>query len=127
MIGSTGERVLGIALPHVDTWNTWYNRYANTAEGFAALNDRISDLAEKAGRDPSQVQRSACVLVDLDPDAVRRPIDEGLEAVDGGPKELASHLRALAEAGADEAILVVRPITEASIRALGEALRVLDG
>jgi hypothetical protein len=32
------------------------------------------------------------------------------------------HLRDLAEAGADEAILVLRPITEQSIRSLGEAL-----
>jgi hypothetical protein len=36
--------------------------------------------------------------------------------------DVAAHLRALAEAGADEAILVVSPITEDSIRELGAAL-----
>jgi hypothetical protein len=33
----------------------------------------------------------------------------------------------MAEAGADEAILVVSPITEGSIRVLGEMLAALDG
>ena len=40
---------------------------------------------------------------------------------------IAAGLRGLAEAGADEAILVVDPITERSIRTLAEALVVLDG
>ena len=39
---------------------------------------------------------------------------------------IASDLRELAEAGADEAILVLSPITEGSINALQEALHVLD-
>jgi hypothetical protein len=38
------------------------------------------------------------------------------------PAALAEHLRSLAEAGADEAILVVDPITERSVRVLAEAL-----
>jgi hypothetical protein len=36
-------------------------------------------------------------------------------------------LRELAEAGADEAIIVVSPITERWVRELGEVLAVLDG
>ena len=35
MIGSTGERVLRIALAHVDAWNIWYDWFGNTPEGFA--------------------------------------------------------------------------------------------
>jgi probable F420-dependent oxidoreductase len=121
MIGSNGERMLAAALPHVDCWNTWYAGYGNTVEKFAELNERISSAAERAGRDPAEVERSACVLVELDPDAVKRPhTDEGLEAVN--PDGLAAHLRALGEAGADEAILILRPITEESIRALGPLL-----
>ena len=37
-------------------------------------------------------------------------------------EKLASHLRALEAAGADEAILVVDPITERSTRALADAI-----
>ena len=36
--------------------------------------------------------------------------------------ELAAHLEALEQAGADEAILVADPITEASIRSLGTVI-----
>jgi alkanesulfonate monooxygenase SsuD/methylene tetrahydromethanopterin reductase-like flavin-dependent oxidoreductase (luciferase family) len=118
MVGSNGERMLAATLPYVDRWNTWYASYGNTAEGFAELNGRIDTAAERAGRDPAEVVRSACVLVELDPDAVRRHhTDEGLVPVT--TEGLAAHLRALGEAGADEAILILRPITEASIRTLG--------
>jgi alkanesulfonate monooxygenase SsuD/methylene tetrahydromethanopterin reductase-like flavin-dependent oxidoreductase (luciferase family) len=121
MIGSNGERMLAAALPYVDLWNTWYAGYGNTVDGFAELNGRISAAADRAGRDPERIERSACVLVELDSEAVRRPhTDEGLEPV--APEGLVAHLAALQDAGADEAILVVRPITEASIRVLGPLL-----
>jgi probable F420-dependent oxidoreductase len=121
MVGSNGERMLAATLPHADRWNTWYAGYGNTVDGFAELNERISAAAERAGRDPAEIERSACVLVELDPEAVRRPhTDEGLDAVT--PDGLVAHLRALAEVGADEAILILRPITEESIRTLGALL-----
>jgi hypothetical protein len=40
---------------------------------------------------------------------------------------VADGIRALAEAGADEAILVLSPISERSIRSMGEVLTLLDG
>src|SRR5438105_4323710 len=73
MIGSNGERMLSLALPHVGWWNTWYAGYGNTVEGFAELNGRISAAAEQAGRDPAEIERSTAVLVELDPEAVKRP------------------------------------------------------
>ena len=119
MIGSNGPRMLGIALPHADAWNTWYDDYGNSVDGFAALNARISEAAEASGRDPSQVARSACVLVALDDAGERAPIP-GAPAVT--PEALAEHLEGLAQAGADEAILVADPITERSIERLARVL-----
>jgi alkanesulfonate monooxygenase SsuD/methylene tetrahydromethanopterin reductase-like flavin-dependent oxidoreductase (luciferase family) len=72
MIGSNGPRMLRIALPHVDAWNTWYADYGNTAEGFAILNERISAAARDAGRAPEQITRSACAFVVVDRDAGER-------------------------------------------------------
>ena len=118
MVGSVGERMLGITLPYVDVWNAWYTWYENTPEGFEALSRRIDAAAEQAGRDPGEIARSACVLVQLE-DAVKRPHDGDVEPVTG---DVAGHLRALAAAGADEAILVLRPITEQAIRTLGSVL-----
>jgi probable F420-dependent oxidoreductase len=115
MIGANAPRMLSIALPHVDVWNTWFTRYGNTPEGFAAHNAEVDDAAERAGRDPASIERSACVFVAL-AGAGSRQNDESMPAVraDG----LRAHLRALADAGADEAILVLDPITEASVRSL---------
>jgi probable F420-dependent oxidoreductase len=126
MIGSNGPRVLGIALPHVDAWNTWYDGYGNTADGFAALNARVSEAARAAGRDPGEIARSACVLVVLDRAAGERPVGPDDAPVEGPPEAIAAHLGALARAGADEAILVVSPITEASIRRLGAVVALVS-
>jgi alkanesulfonate monooxygenase SsuD/methylene tetrahydromethanopterin reductase-like flavin-dependent oxidoreductase (luciferase family) len=120
MAGSIGPRMLGLMLPHVDWWNTWYTWYGNTPEGFSELNGKIDGACEEAARDPGKIARSACVLVQLDSAAVKRPHDADTVPIAGD--DLPDALRDLEAAGADEAILVVRPITEASIRELGGLL-----
>jgi probable F420-dependent oxidoreductase len=122
MVGSTGARVLASTLPHVDVWNTWYDWYGNTAEGFGANLREIDAACERAGRDPATLQRSACVLVRLE-DTAERPDEPEVTALRGSLKEIDAGLRAIAEAGADEVILVLDPITEASIRELGDVVR----
>jgi probable F420-dependent oxidoreductase len=122
MIGSNGPRVLRITLPYADAWNTWYEDYGNSAEGFAALNDRISAAAREAGREPGAITRSACALVMLDRGAGERPSTPAAPALEGTAAQLAERLRELAQAGADEAILVVSPIDERSIRRLADVL-----
>jgi alkanesulfonate monooxygenase SsuD/methylene tetrahydromethanopterin reductase-like flavin-dependent oxidoreductase (luciferase family) len=117
MIGANAPRMLSIALPHVDAWNTWFTPYGNTAEGFAKHNAEISAAAERADRDPSTLERSACVLVEAGAGG-ERPRD--VEAVPA--EHLGPHLRALADAGADEAILVLDPITADSVRLVAQSL-----
>jgi alkanesulfonate monooxygenase SsuD/methylene tetrahydromethanopterin reductase-like flavin-dependent oxidoreductase (luciferase family) len=112
--------MLAIALPHVDAWNTWFTSFGNRAEGFALLNAQIDAACERVGREPRAVDRSACLFVQIDGGAGERMVSPdapplALEAV-------AAELQALAEAGADEAILVVDPSAEESIRALGAVL-----
>jgi len=116
MVGANRPRMLAITLPHVDVWNTWFTRYGNTVDGFAKHNAEVDAAAERAGRDPTEVERSACVFVSVDGRVGARRNDERLRPVP--VDELPAHLRALEEAGADEAILVLDPITEQSIRAL---------
>jgi probable F420-dependent oxidoreductase len=118
MVGANRPRMLAITLPHVDAWNTWFTHYGNTPDGFARHNAEISEAAERAGRDPAAVERSACVLVAVDGGAGERVRD--VEPVPAD--ELRTHLEALAEAGADEAILVLDPISEPSVRSLRTAL-----
>ena len=128
MIGSNGPRMLGIALPHAAWWNTWWDGYGNTVAGFKELNARIDAAAQSAGRAPKDVGRSACVLVTVDPDAAQRVLRPraGITPLAGDAETLATHLRGLADAGADEAILVLDPITEDAIRTVAPALALLD-
>jgi len=126
MIGSNSPRMLSIALPYADVWNTWFDGYGNTPTGFASRSREIDAAAISAGRRPEDIQRSACVLVLLDGGSGERAVPPGVTPLEGPMPRIAEGLRALAAAGADEAILVVSPITEHSITALGEALALLD-
>jgi alkanesulfonate monooxygenase SsuD/methylene tetrahydromethanopterin reductase-like flavin-dependent oxidoreductase (luciferase family) len=121
MLGAHGERMLAAGLPHVDAWNTWFEQYGNDPARFAELNARVDAAALRVGRDPREIERSGCLLVSVgDPGVDERLSVERLPAV---PVErLDDALRELAEGGADEAILVAVPITEASVRSLGAAL-----
>lgn len=110
MIGTAGPRLLEMTLPHVAAWNAWFAWYGNSAEGYAALTARVG----------ATVRRSACVLVAVDGAGGERPLDP--ESPPVASDALAAHLRDLEEAGADEAILVLDPITEESIRAVAGAL-----
>jgi alkanesulfonate monooxygenase SsuD/methylene tetrahydromethanopterin reductase-like flavin-dependent oxidoreductase (luciferase family) len=118
MVGGSGPRLLALTLPHVEAWNTWYSPYGNTVDGFARLNGEVDEACRRAGRDPHHVARSACVFVAVDGGAGERPHDVPPVA----PADVRSHLARLADAGADEAILVVDPIDERSVRAVAEAL-----
>jgi alkanesulfonate monooxygenase SsuD/methylene tetrahydromethanopterin reductase-like flavin-dependent oxidoreductase (luciferase family) len=118
MLGSNGARMLGIALPHVEAWNTWFTSYGNTVDGFANLRGDVDAACVKAGRDPSELTHSACVLVQVGAGSGERPHDVPPVA----STNLATHLRLLAEAGADEAILVVDPINERSTREVANAI-----
>jgi alkanesulfonate monooxygenase SsuD/methylene tetrahydromethanopterin reductase-like flavin-dependent oxidoreductase (luciferase family) len=118
MLGSNGARMLGIALPHVEAWNTWFTSYGNTVDGFANLRGDIDAACVRAGRDPSDLSHSACVLVRVGDGPSERPHDVPPVAA----KNLAAHLRALADAGADEAILVLDPIDERSAREVTNAI-----
>ena len=126
MVGASSLRMLDATLPYVDAWNIWYEWYGNTPDGFAAANRTVDERARLAGRDPLAIVRSACVLVVLDSAAGERPLSEGVRPLEGSAGRVAAGLRDLAEAGANEAILVVSPINERSIRVLGEALAALD-
>ena len=126
MIGSSGTRVLTATLGHVDAWNAWFDLFGNSPDGFAKESAKVDAVAERLGRPGAEIERSACVLVVLDRSTAERPAPEGFAALTGTADTIAAELRAFAEAGANEAILVVDPITERSIRTLGDALAALD-
>ena len=67
MIGSNGARMLAAALPHVDRWNTWYDRLRQHGRGLRRA-ERVRDAAGRAGRPRPRGDRPQRprVLVELD-------------------------------------------------------------
>jgi alkanesulfonate monooxygenase SsuD/methylene tetrahydromethanopterin reductase-like flavin-dependent oxidoreductase (luciferase family) len=124
MVGSIGERVLRATLPHVDAWNCWCSWFGNTPDGFAEQNERVSQLAAEVGRDPSAVVRTATVFVAVDDSGAART-NADLVPVTGSAAAIADRLREFEAAGVDEVFLVVTPITESSIRRLGEVVQLV--
>jgi alkanesulfonate monooxygenase SsuD/methylene tetrahydromethanopterin reductase-like flavin-dependent oxidoreductase (luciferase family) len=122
MIGSTGPRVLRVALPHVDVWNSWYDLFGNAPEGFERESQLVSRIAEEVGRDASEIQRSACVSVALSDRRQQRHDRDDVPPIEGDAETVLRRVREFGDAGADEVILIVTPCTEEAIRQLGEAL-----
>lgn len=127
MVGSTSPRMLSITLPYVQSWNVWYTRCGNTAEGFAAVKRDVDESVLAAGRGAGDVAATCAVYLQLPGGAGRQMGGTStVEPLRGTPAELAEELAAFAAAGASEVQLVVDPITLASIEWLGDMLVELD-
>ena len=125
MVGSIGDRMLDITLPHVDSWNMWWSQYGNNVDGFRREKERVDALIEAAGR-TSEVEATAAVLVQLDGGVGRQMGDyddfSTVRPLTGSASALADQLREFEAAGAAHVQLVVDPITRASIEWLGDVL-----
>ncbi len=126
MIGSIGDRMLDITLPHVDAWNMWWSQYGNTADGFSREKKRVDALIVSAGRPVGDVQATAAVYVRLEGGTGRQMGDyvegEEIQPLVGSAAELADQLREFEAAGAAHVQLCVDPITRDSIEFLGDVL-----
>ncbi len=128
MIGSAGERMLQIALPHVQAWNVWFSDTRNSPAGVAPLKEKVAAVCAKVGRDPATVDATMAVLVQLPGGQGRRMGDYSEQSVvplSGPPDVIAEGLRAYAREGVKHVQLVLDPITIESIEALGPALELL--
>ena len=129
LVGSRGERMLRITLPHVDAWNVWFTDTGNSPAGVAPLRELVDGICREVGRDPAAVERTVAVLVRLAGGTFR--IQGGFSPthvtpLEGPPDVIAEGLRAYARQGIGAVQLIVDPITAASIKALGRMLELLD-
>jgi probable F420-dependent oxidoreductase len=126
MVGSTGARMLQATLASADAWNLWGPWRGNDPAGFARENARVSAIASRLGRDPSEIDRSVCVFTAIELAPGEGSVDEGVEPLSGTTDDIAAGLAAFADAGADEVILIPSPNTERAIHWFGEVLERLD-
>lgn len=99
LVGGGGEKLtLRIAARWADEWNTW-----GTPDVIAHKCEVLDRHCEAIGRDPSEIVRSAQVVVDLD--RAGKPFHRPMPFVAGGVSELQDLLGRYAEAGVSEFIL----------------------
>jgi len=129
MIGSNGPRMLTIALPHVQAWNTWFADIGNAPDGVPALRDLVDQTCRAVGRDPAEVERTVAVLVRFPGGTGRIQGDYAAPQqtpLEGTPDEMAEALRRYAREGIGHVQLVLDPITRGSIEAFAPVLARLD-
>jgi alkanesulfonate monooxygenase SsuD/methylene tetrahydromethanopterin reductase-like flavin-dependent oxidoreductase (luciferase family) len=127
LIGSNGPRMLRVAVPHVDMWNSWFNGFDNQPEGIGPLTQRVDEACGEVGREPGEIARTAAVLVQLDRGTGRLASSErpDVEPIRGSREEIAESLARFGEAGIGHIQIVLDPIDARSVSELAEAVALL--
>jgi probable F420-dependent oxidoreductase len=131
MIGSNGPRMLRIAAPHVDMWNSWFTGFGNQPEGLAPLIAEVESACRDTGRDPAEVEKTAAVYVQLARGSGRvagsaeRP---HVAPITGEAAAIAHSLLAFAEVGVTTIQVVLDPIDASAVEELGKIVAMMrDG
>ncbi len=130
LIGSNGPRMLRIAAPHVQAWNTWYAETNNTPEGVAPLRDLVDAACRDVGRDPAGIARTVAVHVRM-PGGQGRTMGsttttQRVVPLEGSPEVIADGLRAYAAVGVSEVQVVLDPIDRPSVVRFAAVLPLLE-
>lgn len=128
MVGSNGTRMLRITAPHVDLWNTWHVWFGNNVAGLAPLVSELEAACNDVGRDPSEIERSAAVYVQLSRGEGRIAGSEDRPQagpISGSHQEMASSIAAFADADIDHIQVVLDPIDADGVEELAEIVSLI--
>jgi alkanesulfonate monooxygenase SsuD/methylene tetrahydromethanopterin reductase-like flavin-dependent oxidoreductase (luciferase family) len=129
LLGSSGDRMLAIGAPHIDSWNAWFADTGNSPGGVALLRAKVDAAAHGAGRDPAAIERTVAVQVRLAGGRGRIQGDfaqRGSQPLDGPPEVMAEEFRAYAREGISHVQLVLDPMSLASLEEFAPVLERLD-
>jgi alkanesulfonate monooxygenase SsuD/methylene tetrahydromethanopterin reductase-like flavin-dependent oxidoreductase (luciferase family) len=125
MIGSMGEKMLRLTLPHVDQWNIWYADFGNSVDGLRPHLERVDRICREVGRNPVEVERTAAVLVTGPGGSFRSSgatAEQGVQGFSGDPVEIARNLLAFEGVGISHLQIVLDPITPSGIEWFGQVM-----
>jgi alkanesulfonate monooxygenase SsuD/methylene tetrahydromethanopterin reductase-like flavin-dependent oxidoreductase (luciferase family) len=120
MVGTNGERLLRLTARYADAWNTTW--IASPTELMPLL-QAVDAACAEAGRDPSTLERSACIYLDMPGRIGRFPRPEFVPPPVRTVAENADELRTYAELGLSHVMVWLDPCTPESVAAFGESLR----
>jgi alkanesulfonate monooxygenase SsuD/methylene tetrahydromethanopterin reductase-like flavin-dependent oxidoreductase (luciferase family) len=125
MIGSQGPRMLAITAPYMNQWNAWHAWFGNDPGRLSPILDKVDKALEEAGRDPSEVEKTAAVLIQFGGGTGRVAGDpsRGVSVpLTGSHEEVAARLGEYGSLGIKHLQLVLDPINVASITEMAEVL-----
>jgi len=123
MLGSMGPRMLAAALPFVDMHHAWFAWFGNRVESVRALEVEVDAACDRAGRDPSTLERSVALYVQAAGGSGRNTPDPNSHDVAPIPlAALSEVLPAIEACGIAHVQLVLDPITVDSIAVAAEAV-----
>ena len=122
MIGTGGERMLGLTAKYADSWSGGFKSVAE----YAGKRDKVDRACREAGRDPATLERTVTLTVSLPDAAERQGETPSADARSGTPEELATALRTCAREGIAHIQVRLEPNTLAGIEAFAPTLEILD-
>lgn len=118
MVGSSGDRMLGIIARYADAWNTvWHANASKVAE----LLPKVDAACEAVGRDPKSLIRTAGGNIAIGEGLGRRP-----NSVTGSTEELAQHLDSFRQLGMAHFVVGLDGCTPATITSFSDVIRQFD-
>ena len=123
LVGSNGERMLGLTARYADLWNANWTR---SPDEIPPLRRTVDAACAAANRDPATLGRTASVLIDL-PGRVGRGFgDDYAHPAPLSPAAIAAMVRGYADEGISHVMLWLDPSSPAGIDAFKPALALLD-
>jgi len=127
-VKGTSPKMLELVAKYAEIWNC---PWVNDPELIPAINGLIDQACVDSGRDPSTLERTHGLMLNL-PNWQSEPnnalIREGrlaMGAVDGSPEEQAALLRRFADVGVDEVHIQLDPETPARIESFARVIELL--
>lgn len=127
MIGANGPKMLRLTARYADQWNTWLAMSRSDPDAFPLDNDLVDAACRDVGRDPTTLERTASIMVDLDG---RRAIPASMapktaQPLSGTPDEIAEAIRGFGALGVSHLQIYPLPNSVAGVRAFEPVLRAL--
>jgi probable F420-dependent oxidoreductase len=118
LVGSSGDRMLGIIARYADAWNTAWHRDTSKIPDLMA---KVDAACKAAGRDPKTLIRTAGGIILMDES--REPQPHGFN---GSLEEKAQHLHTFRELGFAHFVCILDACTPDTIRSFGEVIEHFD-
>jgi alkanesulfonate monooxygenase SsuD/methylene tetrahydromethanopterin reductase-like flavin-dependent oxidoreductase (luciferase family) len=125
LIGSQGERMLGLIARYADQWNAFFSATKNRPDGVAPLRDKVDAACRAHGRDPATLGRTVAAMFALDLPG-RTGHRDLRDLRPRSPAEHADELRAYASEGISHVVVYLDPMTPAGVEAFAPVLQLLN-